>query len=294
MISYTLNIADYNILLQSRSDSVRLSPSAAQLSFISETDKFDIALNISKAKVKIHPGMKEVFKAPYIEEINGVQVKKSNKFWTVYKQGDYIIIHSTMPLSENASEALLVIRPGEKGWDLIIDTDSNTINPLEYPIDGLLLYYLTALNGDIFIHGSGIYFKDKGLLFTGPSGRGKTTMARIFNDAGAKVVHDDRLIIRKTARGYTIYNTPVYNDELSSSCPIHAIYMIEHSKSNKTEVPGNVEALSLIMSNCIQHHWNSSLIGVLTGSIMDLCENIDVRKLGFFPDKKVISHIINE
>lgn len=294
MRSYTLNIADYNILLQAKGDNLSLVPSPPQESFISNTRDYDIALNISRANVKIFEGAEIVFRAPYVEEINGVAVKKNDKFWTVYKHGDYILVHTSMPLSESINEALLIIRPGEKAWDIIIDSNVDNINPIEYPLDGLLIYYLTALKGDIFIHGSGVQYQGKGYLFSGPSGKGKTTIARIFNEKGAGVVHDDRLIIRKKEESFILYNTPVYNNEKNNSCVLNAIYLIEHSDKNRMEVPDNVESLTSVMSNCIQHHWNSALIGTLTGAIMDLCEHVDIRKLGFVPDESVINFIINE
>ena len=39
-------------------------------------------------------------------------------------------------------------------------------------------------------------------------------MAMLWKGAGAKVVHDDRLVIRKVGKEYFMYNTPVYDDEV--------------------------------------------------------------------------------
>ena len=95
-------------------------------------------------------------------------------------------------------------------WDLWIETDRTKTDPLEYPLDGLILYYLTVINNDIMIHASGVNYAGKGFLFSGVSGKGKSTMAGIWDNRGAKVIHDDRLIIRKTGDGYRMFNTPVY------------------------------------------------------------------------------------
>ena len=78
------------------------------------------------------------------------------------------------------------------------------IDPFEYPLDGLILYYLTVINGDIMIHASGVNNAGEGYLFSGVSGKGKSTMAKIWDNYGAKVIHDDRLVIRKT--GETLQN----------------------------------------------------------------------------------------
>ena len=45
---------------------------------------------------------------------------------------------------------------------------------------------------------------------------------------GAKVIHDDRLILRKTASGYMMFNTPVYNNDEPNESPLNKIFLIEH------------------------------------------------------------------
>ena len=79
--------------------------------------------------------------------------------------------------------------------------DEKEIDPFEYPLDGLILYYLTVINGDIMIHASGVNNAGHGYLFSGVSGKGKSTMAKLWENSGAKVIHDDRLIIRNTGSG---------------------------------------------------------------------------------------------
>lgn len=294
MISYTLDIAEYKIMFQSKNPGLELEPSLSQKSFMTESPDFDIAINVIRGPVNIPSGAETVFKSPYVEEINGVQVKKSDKFWTVHKHGDYILVHSTMPLSDTINEAMIVIRPGEKSWDIIFDTKERVINPIAYPLDGLLLYYITALNGDIFIHASGVECDRRGFLFTGQSGKGKTTIARLFDEAGAAVIHDDRLIIRRINGKYIMFNTPVYELERSNYSELKRIYTIDHGPVNRSSSPGSVESLTSVMKNCIQHHWNADLIGKLTTAIQHMTEVVDVRTLEFVPDKSTVDFVRND
>lgn len=294
MLSYILDIAEYKILFQSKGQGFDLEPSSSQQSFIAATSKYDIAINVLRGSVKIPPGSKAVFKSPYVEEINGVAVKKSDKFWTVYQHGDYILVHTSMPLSNTINEAMIVIRPGEKAWDIIIDSKDIKVNPVAYPLDGLLYYYLTALHGDIFIHGSGVELDRKGILFTGQSGRGKTTIAHLFDEAGARVIHDDRLIIRKIDDEFIMFNTPVYELERSNYTRLDAIYTLDHGKLNKATAMKSVESLTSVMANCIQHHWNAALIGTFTSAIKNMTGVIPVKHLEFVPDKSLVDFIRND
>jgi hypothetical protein len=291
MTTYSLKIADYIIFFNAMTPGMSLRPSASQQSFISDDEHFDLALNVFKGPVVVREEATAVFRAPYVEEINGRMVKKSDEFWTVYRLGDYILVRTSCPVSPTCREALLVIRPGEKSWDLIIDSTASVVNPMCYPVDGLILYYLTALNGDIFIHGSGVSHKGHGCLFTGRSGRGKTTIAGIFRDSGSEVVHDDRLVIRQNDKGVFMYNTPVYDNEKYSKASLSSIYIIDHGKRNVSRSLSASDAVSSIMSNCIQHHWDSGLISRLTGSIILLIDRVNVKTLKFVPDSTLVSFI---
>ena len=93
---------------------------------------------------------------------------------------------------------------------------------------------------------------------------------------------------------FRMYNTPVYTDEISSSSKLDALFILDHGTENVIATYANVEAVTALMSNCIQHHWNSALIGALTGAILDLAENIAVKRLSFVPDKSVVEYLEND
>jgi len=294
MTSYSLKIADYNILFNGMTDGITFRPSPAQQLFITADTDYDLAVNVFTGPVVVKEEASAVFRAPYIEEINGMRVKKSDEFWTVYRLGDYILIRTSCPISKDYKEALLVIRPEEKSWDIIIDSSTGIVDPMCYPIDGLLLYYLTALNDDIFIHGSGVSHNGKGYLFTGKSGKGKTTIASIFRNSGSEVVHDDRLILRLKNNKVFMYNTPVYEGDRYRKAELSSIYIIDHGDQNITSRPGHSDAVTAVMANCIQHHWDTGLIGRLTGAILRMINLVNVKTLQFVPDSTVVSFIEND
>jgi len=291
MTAYSLKIADYLISFNGMSEGLVFAPGEAQKEFMCQGDNYDLIINVFRGPVVMNEQAVAVFTAPYVEEIDGIRVKKNDEFWTVYKLGDYILIRTTCPLSDDCREAMLVIRPEEKCWDLIIDTDSVRVDPWCYPVDGLVLYYLTAVRGDIFLHGSGVEYRGYGYAFSGVSGRGKTTIAGLFRDAGARVVHDDRLILRNINGRYYMYNTPVYIGGKAEKAALDTVLLIDHGRDNIISGMSNTEAIAGIMANCIQHHWNAEFIGVLTGSLMNLVNSVSVLLLDFVPDRSVVECI---
>lgn len=295
MDSYTLKIADYVIQISNTTAGPDLFVSDRFCGFIVNNLKPDITIRIQPGKYEPASEMKSVFKAPYIEDIDNIPVKIANEFWNVYSDNNNnFLINIIYPSGRPGKESWLRFSLTDTEWDLFIETKESSIDALEYPLDGLILYYLTVIKSDIFIHGSGINFDQKGYLFTGVSGRGKTTMARLWDNYGGKVIHDDRLIIRNINGVYTMYNTPVYNNENPSQSPLDKIYIIHHGSSNDKQLLYGATALTNIMANCIQHNWSTEIISRLTSSLYSLNNEILVYKLQFTPDKSVVDYILSD
>lgn len=289
---FSLNIADYIIRLQSEPGGPSLVPGERFSKFICNTQMADIIINIHSGRHRLPERAVKVFSAPYVEEINGVRTKKSDKFWSVHRHNNELFIKSTFPLSPEKKKAVLRFSLSEKNWDLWLEGTGPETDPLEYPLDGLILYYLTVMNGDIMIHGSGVCHDEHGYLFSGVSGKGKTTMARLWDQYGALVIHDDRLIIRRITGEYKMFNTSVYKDDVPRSSGLDKIFLIEHGKQNEFIRVSGANAVSLVMANCIQHNWNQDIVAKLISAVSLLSTTVPVFRLPFIPDKSIIVEII--
>jgi hypothetical protein len=292
MREYSLNIAGYIIRFESTPDGSEFVPGERFLRNICTGNNFDILITVHSGKYKLPAGAVKVFDAPYVEEIKGIRIKKNNKFWSVCKDHNNLFIKSVFPLSEKKKKAVLKFSLSERNWDLWFDNAGGEIDPMEYPLDGLILYYLTVIHGDILIHASGVNNAGNGYLFSGVSGKGKTTMAKLWDKSGAKVIHDDRLILRKTGSGYMMYNTPVYNNDEPKESHLDKIFLIEHGKKNELIPVRGAASISLVMANCIQHNWDSGIIARLLGAISIMCGTVPVVRLLFKPDRSIIDDIL--
>jgi hypothetical protein len=293
MRKYNLNIAGYIISFESSGSGPDLVPSPRFIRNICTECLSDVHITVHSDPFDLPADAEKVFHAPYVEEINGVLIKNNDNFWSIHKYRSDLYIKTTFPLSDQGKEGILKFSLTTRKWDLYIKESGNTIDPFEYPLDGLILYYLTVIHGDILIHASGVNHAGHGYLFSGVSGKGKTTIAKLWDNAGARVIHDDRLIIRKISGAYRMYNTPVYNNDVSSESPLSRIYLIEHGTENKFVTVKGATAVSLVMANCIQHSWNPQIIAGIMGSISMMCANIPVARLSFKPDRSIIDFILD-
>jgi hypothetical protein len=292
MKSFNLNIAGYNIGFESTDDGPDLIPSDRFLRNISGKSQGDLLIKVHSGNISLPEGSEKVFDAPYVEEINNVRIKKSDDFWSVFKNQNDLFIRTSFPLSSDGRTGLLRFSLNTKEWDLWIDGSGKATDPVEYPLDGLILYYLTVIHGDIMIHASGVNNAGHGYIFSGVSGKGKTTMARLWDRAGATIIHDDRLILRDNGNGYMMYNTPVYQNDKPSESQLTRIFIIEHGEKNELIPVSGASAVSLVIANCIQHNWDPEIITGLLGSVSAMCAEIPVARLRFIPDLSVIEHIL--
>src|SRR5262249_20236905 len=71
-----------------------------------------------------------------------------------------------------------------------------TVDPLEYPLDELLVIHYLARERGLEVHACGVRDADgRGYLFAGQSGAGKSTIARLWlGEPAATILSDDRVI----------------------------------------------------------------------------------------------------
>lgn len=293
MRSYILNIAGFRIKTEQAAEApVPVTP-ARFINSLVERDDYDLKLRVHRGPFLLPTGAEMVFHAPVADDKETGQRITDTEFWDVYSFEERYFIKAVFPGNEKQMAATMEFSPESCEWDIWIDGDCETADPMAYPMDGLILYYLAVTRGGIMIHASGINYAGKGYIFSGVSGRGKTTMAGLWKKAGAEVIHDDRLIIRKLNGGYFFFNTPVYDNEKPLMSPLHAVYLIEHGSVNSAEPVTGATASGLVLANCIQHNWNREMISGLLDAVTDMCEKIPVMKLSFRPDNNVIDFILN-
>jgi hypothetical protein len=292
MRNYNLKIAGYNIGFESAANGPDLKPSERFLRNINQGTGSDILITVHSEPFNLPKGAERVFRAPYVEEINGIKFNNESNFWSVWKHHSELYIWTIFPLSSSEKNAVLKFSLTSMEWDLWIYGSKNETDPFEYPLDGLILYYLTVINGDIMIHASGVNNAGHGYIFSGISGKGKSTMAQLWDSTGAKVIHDDRLILRNTGNGYKMFNTPIYSNDEPRESVLSKIFIIEHGSENILVPLKGANAVTQVMANCIQHNWGADIIARLLGSISIMCGAIPTSKLLFKPDRSVIDLIL--
>jgi len=124
------------------------------------------------------------------------------------------------------------------------------ISPFSYPLDQILLMYFLGSNGFV-IHAAGAIHQGKGYIFAGPSGAGKSTIAMLLSEsADFTLLSDDRIVINKSANGFSIYGTPWPGEAgiaSNNQAPLQKIFFLEKGGKNEINESGVHESLKKIM-----------------------------------------------
>lgn len=285
-----LLIASFRIRLTARED-IKLQPGERFSAFIADVEGVpDVVIYVSSAAGVFPENAMRVFEAPLIEETPAGVCMTDIPFWSVWLGGSTVYVR--IAAGDSSNGPLLEMNPDADAWNLYLNTEGNVTDPLFYPMDGLILYYLSIIKGAVMIHASAVSINGRGWLFTGRSGRGKTTIARLFDSKGVEVVHDDRVILVKTNGKWHIYSTPVYSNDVPRDVELEHIWLIEHGRSNISKPVTGAQATAMVMANCIQQNWNSEYTTHLLTVIEDITGKVPVSSLAFLPDTTVCDYLM--
>jgi hypothetical protein len=177
-------------------------------------------------------------------------------------------------------------------------------NPLEYPLDELLLIHLLAAGRGVEVHACGVVAPTgQGYLFVGQSGAGKTTMARLWQTAkagggagGIMILSDDRIILRTQRGTLWMYGTPWHGEaELASAAraPLKSIYVLRHGPSNRLVSLRPSDAAARLFACSFPPFYHSGGLDFTLGFFDQLVEAVPCYELWFTPDERVIGLVRN-
>lgn len=212
---------------------------------------------------------------------------ENQRFYSIYKSEKGLCFAIYNQQNINEIQQIAYLNPDFTQWVIY----SNGRMALKYPMGPIIMHYLTLYTDAVLMHASCAFDGEKGRMFSGFSGVGKSTMSKIWASSGAQIINDDRLIIRKVDNQFLVYNTPMYYDDDSKKCPLSAIYLISHSPENKILKVKGALAVSKVMAFCIQNNFEREFISKRLQLFAEICSAADIYELGFVPTSEVIDFV---
>jgi hypothetical protein len=184
------------------------------------------------------------------------------------------------------------------------DTFPQARDPLNYPLDELLIMHRLTQERAIELHGTGIV-RANGVanLFVGHSGAGKSTTTRLWTTREeVEVLSDDRIIVRYDdgrdgpagATGMRMYGTPWHGEAMfasPNSTPLTRIFVLEHGHGNMITQLSRSEAVGELFARAFVPFHRHEYIENALSFLEQLVSSVPCYRYSFEPTDAAVEKI---
>lgn len=189
----------------------------------------------------------------------------------------------------------LVIRDADPlhvtGW--IYPEAADYFRTLDNLLDAANLEHMLTALGAVSLHSSFITHCGQAILFSAPSGTGKSTQAALWEQyAHAEQINGDRSVIRCVDGVWTAFGFPFAGSSgiyKNKSAPIRAIVVLRQAKDNTIERLGASEAFRLLYSETAIQRWNTQGHAAAVDLLIRLSAAVPVYRLCCTPDARAVA-----
>jgi len=222
----------------------------------------------------------------------GEKVFESLPIWTLYRvNGRYVI--RLFPEMADLQRTLFLPRH-LKHADLYFAHDCiRFINPYFGPTMELLLIHYLAQGRGLILHSCGIAIEDRGIIFLGESGAGKSTIARMWaQENGVDILSDDRVIVRKQGREFRVYGTPWHGEAAFGSpreARLERIFFLRHGQKNSAQDMKGLDLVSHLLTCSFPPLWDSQGMEFVLEFFTQVAAQVPCQELSFRPEKNALA-----
>lgn len=281
-MKYFLKISNIKIIVNS----------IKELHFLNTEDvePFKVAFAEEDADLIYDISYVDTMNSDYIKKFGGKKLHEVTGCKIYQKENQYVLVHKP---AKNESDAHIIVE---------INQNRNRHHiyiPEEYVTRNIPIY-LTALLGidlvlphfqRIMMHASIVKYENAAILFTGPSGMGKSTQANLWKTyKGASVINGDRAILSVEEQIYA-YGSPYAGSSgiyINECAPVKMIVLLRQDKENKIEKLEEKEAYRMLFPRFLMTKWDKHLLIKTLDLIECLLKKVPVYLLSCRPDEEAV------
>lgn len=154
--------------------------------------------------------------------------------------------------------------------------------------------FSSAKHGILLMHASVTTYQNKGYLFLGKSGTGKSTHSKLWRKYiyNTDLLNDDNPVIRQfTKDDIRVYGspwsgkTPCYKNK---NVPIGALVRLEQSPVNIITQETKIKAFASVLSSCSTMIWDKNSYDAILNNVSKVIANVPVFHLKCRPDEEAV------
>lgn len=218
--------------------------------------------------------------------------------WYLYKDSHFL--YHLLKREENNGDIIVSMKANESWSDILIEIKCDSIISIQ--MTNILLIEIAFRNHlhfheGLVIHSSAIEYKGDAIAFAAPSGTGKSTHVRLWQETyDVRVINDDHPAVRIIDGKPIIFGSPwagEANKFNNISSALKGIVILEQGDSNKIWRLNNIEILRELLPRCFLPYYSNGIMMRALRIFNELVNNITVYKLTCKPEKEAVMLVKN-
>ena len=198
-----------------------------------------------------------------------------------YKQGKNFCM--TFVNKKNLDMPVLTIKTSNCFHNVEFIPHSDFYNVYSLQLLQVVFEQMMPLQNGFMMHGAAIEYKGEGIIFTGFSGSGKSTQARLWRKYRKTITtNGDSPIIRKIQDTVYMYGTPwcgTSGESINRRTPLKAIVLVKQSQTNRVEEITGDDAVFAVYTNVLYYSQDEEDLDRLLEVLPDIVHKIKVYRL---------------
>ena len=280
--AFTLRVAGIAARVACDEPGVSVTVSESSRAFLTPDDRADVTITVSRRD--------------HLREPEGAPLFDSGGVWRLYRSAGTFTFSFRSSAHGPAPYRLATFddsfRTGRIEVNRAALSDPHAVEPLEYPLDELLMMHLLARGRGVEVHACGVVDADgSAWLFAGHSEAGKSTTANLWHARQATILSDDRVILTIEGDRVVMHGTPWHGDAgfaAPLAAPIRRIFFLEHGTANRLRpLGGAAAAASLLARSFVPFHDRAALAWTME-LLERIVERVPCAEFAFVPDASAV------
>ena len=144
----------------------------------------------------------------------------------------------------------------------------------------------------MILHASCVRTTEGAILFSGPSGIGKSTQADLWcKYADANLLNGDRPILGMEGNQWYAYGSPYAGSSrcyINDKCKIRAIAILKEAETCAVRRLNEMEAFRKIYSGLTVNNWDVDLVNKVCDRVMELVKDVPIYELERVPNRTAV------
>lgn len=168
---------------------------------------------------------------------------------------------------------------------------TTSVHPLYHPQDRAMILGRICHIGGVMMHSSSVLVDGKVMVFTGVSGAGKTTMARLWRSHGGTILNDERTLIHN--RGGTVLcgASPWHGEENQvnpATGPLSGIFFLKQAAENHLRLLPIEESIPRMLTTAFVPVFIPGGTPRTLDACVSILQTIPAYELSFTPDARAL------